>query len=321
MISYRVFQNTDPPALADIWRSQPVEHGRLQQMTAALLEQFVFSKPYFDRQGVIVAVDDERPVGFAHAAFGPSDDEQSVSKQFGLICLVMVRPEYQRQGIGGELLARSEDYLRQRGAEVIYGGGIAPMNGFYLGLYGGSELPGVLDSNEDEQRLFCGRGYREIDRIHVLERDLTEFRSPVDRQQMQIRRRSTVQSVFDPPPRTWWQACAWCGLERTRFELTLRDVGRVAASAVFWPLEPLSGGWGVRAAGLVELEVATDFRRQGIATFLLGEAFKQLHSQGISLVQAQTMQRNAPALALYRKLGFQLVDQGAVYRKEITQTS
>ena len=316
MISYRVFQNSDPPALAEIWRSQPAEHGRLQSMTAALLEQFVFAKPYFDRQGLIVAVDGEQVVGFAHAAFGPSDDEQSLSKQFGLTCLVMVRPEYRRRGIGAELLARSEAYLKQQGADVIYGGGVAPLNGFYLGLYGGSELPGVLDSDAGEQRLFCAHGYREIDRIHVLERDLTGFRPPVDRQQMQIRRRSTVQAIFDPPPRTWWQACAWSGLERTRFELTLRDVGRVVASAAVWSLEPLSGSWGVQAAGIIELEVEAEFRRQGIATFLVGEALRQLHAQGVALVQVQAMQRNAPALALYEKLGFRSVNQGAVYRKD-----
>lgn len=317
MISYRAFQNTDPPALAEIWRNQPAEHGRLHPMTVALLEQFVFSKPYFDRAGLIVAVDGERPVGFVHAAFGPSDDEQSLSKQMGLTCLVMVHPDYQRRGIGGELLARGESYLRQQGAEVLYGGGVAPLNGFYLGLYGGSELPGVLDSDAGEQRLFCAHGYREIDRVAVLERDLTGFRVPVDRALMQVRRRSSVQAVFDPPPRTWWQACAWSGLERTRFELSLRDAGRVVASAAFWSLEPISRAWGVQAAGLIELEVTEEFRRQGIATFLLGEAMRQLQAQGVSLVQAQTMQRNAPALALYQKLGFQLIDQGAVYRKDV----
>jgi ribosomal protein S18 acetylase RimI-like enzyme len=34
------------------------------------------------------------------------------------------------------------------------------------------------------------------------------------------------------------------------------------------------------------------------------------------LVEAQTMQQNAPALKLYEKLGFKKVDEGAVYRKD-----
>lgn len=317
MIEYRTFRNSDPPKLAEIWRSQPPERGLMQPMSADLFEQFVLSKPYFDNQGLIVAADNGRPVGFVHAAFGPGDEEDRLSTRFGVTCLVLVRMDYQRQGIGAELLARSEAYLRGRGAQVLYAGGIAPLNGFYLGLYGGSELPGVLDSDGQAQRLFLSQNYREIDRTHVLQRDLTGFRAPVDRQQMQIRRRSTVEVVADPAARSWWQACAWSLLGRTSFELMLRDApGAAAASATFWSIQPLAKSWGVNAAGLVELEVAESSRRQGLATFLLGEAFRQLQAQGVRLIEVQTMQHNVAAQRLYNKLGFHLVDQGAVYRKE-----
>jgi GNAT superfamily N-acetyltransferase len=316
LIFYRTFRNSDPPALAEIWRSQPVEHGHFQRMSAAVFEERVLAKPYFDNAGLIVAVDGDRPVGFAHAAFGPSESGQRLSTKFGITCLVMVLPEYRGRGIGAELLARSEDYLRRRGAEVIYGGGIAPLNGFYLGLYGGSELPGILDTDAGEQRLFRSHGYREIDRVHVLERKLAGFRPTIDRNQMQVRRRSMVAVTADPPAANWWEACAWSGLEPTRFELTLRDVGRVIAHANTWTIEPLSASWGFRAAGVVGLDVDEKFRRQGFATYLMGEIMRQLATQGTTLMQVQTMQWNQPALKLYEKLGFQLVDQGAVYRKE-----
>jgi GNAT superfamily N-acetyltransferase len=317
LIRYRTFRNGDPPALAEVWRSQPEEHGRIQRMSAALFEQLVLSKPYFDNAGLIVAVDDDdRPIGFAHAAFGPNEGGQRLSTQCGITCLVMVLPQYRGQGIGAELLARSEDYLRRRGAQVIYGGGIAPLNGFYLGLYGGSELPGILDTDAGGQRLFQSHGYREIDRVHVLEKRLASFRPPIDRNQMQVRRRSTVTAICDPPSANWWDACAWSGLDATRYELALRDVGRVVAHATTWTIEPLSTSWGLRAAGVVGLEVDEACRRQGIATYLMGDVMRQLAAQGTTLVQVQTMQWNTPALKLYEKMGFELVGQGAVYRKE-----
>lgn len=316
LIRYRTFRNSDPPALAEIWRSQPVERGRLQSMSASLFEQFVLSKPYFDNAGLIVATDDDRPIGFAHAAFGPTDTGQRLSTRFGSTCLVMVRTEYRRQGIGSALLRHCEAYLQERGAEVVYGGGIAPFNGFYLGLYGGSELPGVLDSDLAAQRLFQSHGYREVDRVHVLEREITGYRPPVDRNQMQIRRRSAIEAVLDPPPESWWEACAWSGLDQKRYELTLRETRSVAASASTWSLEPLSAGWGVRAAGIFALDVDAAVRRQGIATYLVGDIMRQLAEQGLGLVQVQTMRHNEPALKLYEKLGFNLVNQGAVYRKE-----
>jgi ribosomal protein S18 acetylase RimI-like enzyme len=315
-IRYRAFRNTDPPALAEIWRQQPPAHGRMQPMSPALLEQFIFAKPYFDRQGLIVAVDGELPVGFAHAAFGPSDDEQRLSTDLGLTCLVMVRADYRGRAIGTGLLTECEAYLRRRGARVLYAGGIAPLNGFYLGLYGGSELPGLLDSDVAGQRLFRSRGYREIDRVAVLERELAGFRAPIDRVQMQIRRCSSLEALIDPPARTWWEACVWGAADRVRYELTMRDAGRVAARATFWPILPLSTSWGVQACGVTELEVDEGCRRRGLALFLLGEAFRQFQAQGVKLVQAQTMRGNTSALKLYEKLGFQQIEEGRVLRKD-----
>ena len=63
---------------------------------------------------------------------------------------------------------------------------------------------------------------------------------------------------------------------------------------------------------MYDLEVSAEARRQGLATFLLGEAFNRLKNRGIVIVEAQTMQGNLPALAMYDKLGFETVGHGAV---------
>jgi GNAT superfamily N-acetyltransferase len=317
LIHYRTFRNQDLPALAEIWRSQAPERALMQPMSADLFESHVLSKPYFDSRGLIVALDDGVPVGFAHAGFGPNSDETGLSTQLGVTCLVLVRPNYHRRGIGGELLKRAEEYLRLRGAEVLYGGGIRPLNPFYLGLYGGSELPGVLISDAAARRLYESSGYVEIDRTIVLHRELGGFRPPVDRQQMQIRRRYNVHEVPDPRLRTWWEACTYGGFELTRFNLVQQDSGPSVATTLLWSMGPLATSWGVHAAGLIEVEVDPALRRQGLATFLLAEVFRRLQIvQNTSLIEAQTMCHNTAALAMYRKLGFSEVDQGIVYRKQ-----
>ena len=318
VIEYRSFINTDPPHLVEIWRSQPRERALAQPMSVDIFEQHVLSKLYFDAAGLIVAVDGDQPVGFAHAAFGSTEDEQQVSYQWGCTMLVMVRANYQRQGIGRELLSRSEAYLRSRGAKVLYAGGLRPFNGFYLGLYGGSELPGVLESSTFARQLFLSRGYREVDRSQVLHLDLKKFRPCIDRTQLQIKRTTTFKADERPASRNWWDACVFSPYERTRFTLSTRDSEQPVAQAMTWDMTTFAGNWGIHAAGLVEVEVQEGSQRQGYATYLLGEVFKQLQSQGISLVETQTMQRNTAALALYRKLGFKEVDNGAVYRKDGT---
>jgi GNAT superfamily N-acetyltransferase len=316
MLSFRTFRNTDPPAVIDIWRSRAGQPGLLQPVSADLFEQLVFAKPYFDCHGLIIADDDGRAVGFAHAGFGPNDCESDISTDLGVTCVALVRPECPTAEVAAGLLRQTEQYLRGRGAKVLYGGAIRPLNPFYLGLYGGAELPGILVSDRVATELFRSQGYREIDQTLVFRRDLTDFQVPMDRAQLALRRQMTIQMTVDPPSRSWWDACTTSDFDLTRFEVMPRGGGQVLARATFRGMEPSGASTFVRAAGLIDLEVDAARRRQGLATYLLGEAFQNCSRQGIMLVEVQTMARNAAAIALYRKLGFRQADQGVVFRKD-----
>ena len=79
MIRYRPFLNHDPPAIAEIWRSQPPQRGLVQPMSPQLFEHLVLSKSYFDRFGLMLAVEGDHPIGFVHAGFGPSSKLSAIS--------------------------------------------------------------------------------------------------------------------------------------------------------------------------------------------------------------------------------------------------
>jgi len=317
MISYRTFRNTDPPKLVAIWRSRAGQDGLARWVSPDLFEQLVFAKLYFDYDGLILAWEDGRPVGFAHAGFGPNKTRDDISTESGTICVLMVRPDCPRQEVAVGLLERAEQYLRGCGAKAIYGGGMKPLNPFYLGLYGGSELPGVLHTDCLARETFASHGYDEVERTLTLRRDLSDFEAVIDRRQMQIRRRMIVEVTVDPPTESWWDACVVGEFDLTRFELTSRETAPALARATFRSMEP-SGTAGVgRAAGLMDLYVDESLRRRGLAVFLLSEAFRQFIRQGIRLVEAQTTQQNAAALGLFRKLGFQQTGQGSVFRKRL----
>lgn len=315
-MQYRSFLNCDPPGIVDVWRSQPPLHGRAQPLSTNILEQQVLAKPYFDPAGLIVAVDHEQIVGFAHAGFGVDDNRRELSRELGIVCTVLVSPHDQHDEIAAQLLARAEDYLRRLGAKLIYAGGIHPLDPFYLGLYGGSEMPGLLKSDEKVVGLFTSQGYRQIDSVAVFERDLAGFRPPVERKLLQVRRRYRLEATFDPPAANWWDACTYGQTDRTRFVLRLPGQNEPVCSVTFWDMEPLAQTWGVPAVGLVQLFTAESARRQGLATFLIGEALRQLHAHGVARCQVQCMRGNIAAQALYRKLGFNEIDEGLVLRKE-----
>ncbi|HEX3999990.1 MAG TPA: GNAT family N-acetyltransferase [Pirellulales bacterium] len=316
MLRFRPYLNSDPPLLTAVWRGCVGRRGLAQPITTAMLDQLVLSKPYFDRTGLILALDDDRPVGFVHAGFGPNEDESGLSTDLGVVVMLLVVSHPDESAIAARLVAMAEDYLRSKGAKVIYGGGVRPLVPFYWGLYGGSELPGVLDSDPQAQAVFRAAGYREMARTVILHRDLSGFRPCVDRRQMQIRRSTEVETVVDPPPRSWWEACVMNQCERTTFRLRPHGGCELLAQMTCWNIEPFAAPWGVRASGLIDLVVTESHRRRGMATYLVGETLRQLQEQSFALVEAQTMDTNTSALALYRKLGFKQVDSGVVFRKE-----
>jgi ribosomal protein S18 acetylase RimI-like enzyme len=313
LISYRPYRNTDPPLLAKLWNTAGAERGLAPGMSAAQFEQIVVSKPYFEREGLVLACDGGQPVGFAHAGFGASEDQHGLDRQLGVTSMLMVAPSHRRQGIGRRLLELAEEYLRGRGAQVLYFGGVRPLDPFYVGLYGGSELPGVLDSPPIAG--FCqSNSYQAIDQTAILHGGVEECCPAIDRKQLLLRRSTNIEEVPDPPAATWWEACTFGDFFRVRFELRSRD-GAPLATALFWDQGPLAARWGVPTVGLTQLETAVSRRREGIATALLSEAFRRLGQQGYRLIEVQTMAHNTAALALYGKLGFQQIDRGTVYRK------
>ena len=190
-------------------------------------------------------------------------------------------------------------------------------NPFYVGLYGGSELPGILDSDAVARRAFAARGYREVERTVLLRRDLSGFEPQVDRRQMQVRRQMLVEVTPDAPTQTWWEACTIGEFDLTPLRSAPRGGGPALATATFRSMEPSGTACVGRAAGLVGLSVDPAYRRRGLATFLLSEAFRQFLRQGILQVEVQTRQANAAAMGTFRGLGFQEAGSGGVWRKDL----
>jgi ribosomal protein S18 acetylase RimI-like enzyme len=316
VIELRTFQNIDPPALVELWRSQPAQRGLLASVTHADLEDHVFSKPYFDPRGLVIARRDHQPLGFAHAAFGPSADRQRLDRQTGIIAMVMTRdgsPEH--ESVVRALVDHCESYLREHSAKECFVPCRFPYGPFYLGLYGGSQIPGLLATEPHKIAWFLAAGYEKWAEIDVLQLRMMDFRPLVDRRQALLRRKLRVDAEPDPSPTRWWDACTLGGVDRTRFVMVDRQYQQPVGDVTFWDILPLARQWGVRSMGIFDLAIDAEARKGGLATFLVTEALRYMQQQGVALVEAQVKRTNQAAMGLFTKLGFRSVDRGVVMRK------
>lgn len=304
MIEYRPFLNTDLPLIVDCWPRLGEVPGLVRSIDVATLEKHVFSKVYFDRHGFFAALDQGRLVGFAHAGFPPADDLSDLDKSIGVVSQLRIEPRDDRTEISQQLLKRVVDYCRGQGVGKIYAGCRFPYSPFYLGIYGGSRHPGVLDDDVDSLAAFSEFGFSVFDQVIMMERLLDGFKTISDRQQMTVRRNYLINASTYPIEQSWWESCTLGMADRERFTVLNKRSKVVSGSVSYWDLKPQSLTSPKLSRGLYGLQTDPEFRRQGLATYLVGESLKHLASMGVGRVEAQTEVSDEASLKLFTKLGF-----------------
>ncbi len=282
-----------------------------------VFERCVLSKPFFDAEGLILAHRDGQVVGFVHCGFGPNGDRTDIDHSSGIICILLTVPDKEKREVCFGLIDRAEEYLISHGSEQITTGTDFPYSPFYLGLYGGSNVPGIVSENQSIIDVFKARGYAEAQKVLIMQRSLHDFRAVLDRQQTTVRRGYRIEHDQDPLPESWWEACTLGNTDRSIFKLIDRKNNQRHGHIAYWDIEPLARNWGVRAMGLFDLAIEPVDRKLGLGTFLVGESLRHMQQQAINLVEAQVLDDNLPAVNLFEKMGFDAIDHGIVLRKEI----
>lgn len=312
MVQFRKFRNTDPPLLMEVWNESFLGRGAVHLQNVTLLERFVFAKPYFDPEGLIVAEVDERIIGFVHAGLSLNGEQGK-----GVISLIGVRPDFRRKRVGSDLMRHAETYLRKRGAQVLQAGARGSANPFYLGLYGGSDSPGLLRSDHAAQPFFVRQGYQLKEQVLVLQRDLSKALKLADPRFVGLRTRYEMHVRSPRRLESYAQECDVGQLEPLEFFLQDRQSGASAASTLVWEMEGFSWRWGRPAVGLVNFHVDAALRRQGLAKYLLFSLMRQMQEQYFEIAELQLDESSPAALAFLQNMGFQQVDTGQVFVRAV----
>jgi ribosomal protein S18 acetylase RimI-like enzyme len=313
VIQYRTFRNTDPPGLVEVWNDALTGRGSVRLRNSSPLERFTFSKLFFDPAGLILALADGQCVGFVHAGFGANADGSGLDRQAGVTCVLAVRSSHRRQGIGTELLRRSEAYLRAHGAQQLYAGPLAPCNPFYFGLYGGSELPGFLASDTEAERFLTRRAYQVGRTVRVLQRRTNAPVKGFDARFVAYRQRFELMEDFSSRLGSWWQYSLFNGAEPRVFLLVDRSTGQRVAQATVWEMEGFTYRWNTSAVGITDWRVLPELQRQGMGKFLLAQLLRKAQEELQEVMEIQLPSDNEPAWKVCQALGYEQVDLGRCY--------
>jgi len=314
---FRPFRTPDTPALAALWNRGVPGAAAAGPLSAHEFDAHVLSSTLFDAAGLVVADRGGRPVGFAHAGFGPEstvDRAGRLATALGTVAMLVVDPGVDDPAVADGLLAGAEAYLRRRGSAVVYAGGQFPLNPFYWGVYGGSEWSGILEAHRPFHQAVARAGYEPVGRTVLLEADL-DGPEPRDPRGFLLRRQTRLEVADDATPATWWHALALGESRPTTYKLLDKGDGSVLARATTWDMSLFGRRDGRNRLGLIDVEVATGFRRRGYGRHLVGEVLRQARTQGNAALAVQTAATNLPAQALYASAGFLPVEAATLYRK------
>ena len=114
---------------------------------------------------------------------------------------------------------------------------------------------------------------------------------------------------------TWWQDCIWGTLEPVEFRMIDKLTNVPAARAIVWELEGYSWRWGAPSAGLFDVQVRQDLRRQGLAKLLMAQVMRVLQDQFFGIIELQVPDDHPESVGLCKSLGLEQVDVGTTFRK------
>jgi len=308
VVQYRTFRNTDPPHLVEIWNEAFTGRGAVALRTSSPLERFLFAKPIFDPAGLLIAEENNRFLGFAHAAMGPKEQNEA-----GIICALGVRPDSQRRGIGTELLRRCENYLRERGAKTFFAGPHWPNNPFYLGLYGGCDSPGFLTSDPLAEPFFHRHNYQIRLKTLVMQRMLDQPVKIIDPRFSPHRQRFQVRACSPRSLHGYWKECILGFLDPLELQLEDKQTNTVAGVSLVWEMDMFGQRWNRPAIGILGFEVEPKLRRLGIGKFLLSQLLRQVQEQYFEIAEVHLREDNQPAIQFLKSLAFEHVDTGQVF--------
>ncbi len=322
----RTFANSDARILLTLWQAKREENPNFfTSMTSERLENQILGNILFDPQGLIIAFDDDQPLGFIHVSFAPNGRGTDIDPRIGILFSPIVPAQTpDRQRVIEELIRAGERYFQARGTQRWFAGGYANASPFYTGLYGPCNPDGILESDQPVIDALKSSGYSLFSSSCLFQVMLNQYEMGIDQKIHETRRHYSTQRMSRWTPPNWWEANVyrsffsyeWNVFDRKRMQQPI-------AGAVLHQMLPIQSRNAPNpnaSNDLVLAYIGVDEKllRQGIATFLFTEMTADIIGGAIYPVVIYNVvpKMDQRLIAFLQKQGFQQKETVLSFCKE-----
>jgi mycothiol synthase len=310
------YHNGDETAILHIWR-QALAPDAIDEATFA---QKVLADPNYEREGLLLARQGDRTVGFALTVVRrmPIGPDSGLDPDTAWITAFGVAPEARRAGVASRLFEAAEAFVRSRGRRRIE---VAPYAPTYF-------WPGVDPDCYPEAIAFLEkRGYGRVYDCVAMDKNLVGYAMPPDvaAQEAALRREGYEFTVLSPRyvrsllefnervfHADWARACRDAVARRVDWDRTLICVkdDEVCAFAQFGAYDHVPDRFG-------PFGVDESLRGKGIGKVLLYRTMTALVEKGYHDTWFLWTGERSPAGFLYRRAGFTVTRTFVVYGRTL----
>lgn len=318
-MSIRSFHNADLMTLVEIWNEHWSAAGMQANVTAAMFEQAVLSRRFFQADHLLVAQESDAPaspvLGWCHFVLPKMVDhgEGQDLCESATICGLCARGS--RHDVLDELLENAEQRIAKESINQIRVGLVRDRKLGYAGLAPMGHGIGVSNFDAPAVEALTQRGYQSHSTNIRMQASVMGFRPPVSRQAMQLRRSARVRTeAFSY--RNARQAASMSHLDVETH--CLEDPsGNDLAKINLWFSDAEAE---VMDPTMVVLDLDQAHESSELSTaesYLIGAVIQSLAERRISRVETAVDQKKPALLEELGKLSFKPHDEGMAWDKTL----
>lgn len=314
-IEIRPYLNRDSVHCGRLWNEHFGACGLPADMSREAWDDCVASKAFFDPELCLVASRDGRQVGFALGAYACANAwgrYQSGQPLVNALCLASDEEDATAIVLLEEL---TERLSRTKSRDIYAFGG--PFRFAHLMLIPPTMgLMGVHVRDERAKRWLSAAGFGPHQPTDFWQLPLIQFRPPVDRGQISVRRSAQIGRMIDIRCDSDFVAQAFGHTDQIRFHLSTGNDHSVTQEILFH-VQDLDQRFTSLWALLQTPVVPADPLGVDRLVYLIAESLRQLQYERYQDVYAVTSAENQAASQVFQKIGFHAVASGMVYRRAI----